>query len=165
VAPPRRIAVMMVMIWSHPCLAGDSSGRPKSERGLGCSLRQSLPAKSITARPESQPLVEPLPGLDIAGVDLLLHIAAPAAVPILRECGQHGVPPKQRPRRGRGQIPPLRSLDWRKALPSASQVNSESAKEFPQGCPKSRKSSDRVPSSCRSGSGCPGSTRGPLGQI
>jgi hypothetical protein len=44
-----------------------------------------------------QLLVEPLPGLDIAGVDLLLHIAAPAAVPILRECGQHGAPQNKGP--------------------------------------------------------------------
>jgi hypothetical protein len=39
VAPPRRIAVMIVMIPFHPCLAGDSSGRTKKvsrdRSGLG----------------------------------------------------------------------------------------------------------------------------------
>jgi hypothetical protein len=97
VAPPRRIAVMMVMIRSHPCLAGDSSGRPKSERGLGCSLRQSLPAKSITARPEVGSPSSSAPGSRHRRGDLRLHIAAPAAVPILRECGQHGAPQNKGP--------------------------------------------------------------------
>jgi hypothetical protein len=42
--------------------------------------------------------------------------------------------PKQRPRRGRGQIPPLRSFDCgRKPPPSACHINSGRAKGFPQG--------------------------------
>src|SRR6516165_2816753 len=76
-ASPTRV-VLIVANGASPTRAQTRSASA-SERGLtkrssrpprGCSLRQSLPAKSITARPEvGSPLVEPLPGLDVAGGD------------------------------------------------------------------------------------------------